>query len=65
MDQTTKYLNTRMAAQYVGLSMATLEQKRFKGHGPSYVKLPGRQGRVLYRPEDLDQWMESLLVKTK
>lgn len=47
-------LSTPLAADYVGLSPATLETMRVRGGGPAFVKL-GR--RVVYRREDLDEWL--------
>ena len=48
-------LSTPIAAEYLGLSPATLETLRCRGGGPVFVKL-GR--RVVYRREDLEAWME-------
>ncbi|MDY7093778.1 MAG: helix-turn-helix domain-containing protein [Acidobacteriota bacterium] len=45
---------TPLAAEYLGLSPATLETMRSRGGGPVFVKL-GR--RVVYRREDLDEWL--------
>lgn len=47
------YIDTRQAAQHLGLSFRTLEKFRFTGQGPKFYKL-GR--RCLYRREDLDAW---------
>ena len=44
------------AARFVGLSESTLAKLRLNGNGPTYCKL-GR--RVVYRPADLQQWLES------
>ena len=56
-----RYLTTKQAAEYVGLSHRTLEAYRFAGAGPSYIKHGGpRSGLVLYLPEDLDAWLVSL-----
>jgi|KBSSwiStaDraftv2_1062776.scaffolds.fasta_scaffold795816_1 excisionase family DNA binding protein len=52
----SKVLSASEAAQYVGLSESTLAKLRLNGKGPLYCKL-GR--RVLYRPPDLDQWLQS------
>ncbi|BBY56168.1 helix-turn-helix domain-containing protein [Mycobacterium koreense] len=47
-------LRPRQAAQYVGLSEASLARKRFRGEGPAYVK----RGRLVYYPIScLDAWM--------
>ena len=48
-------LDTPMAAEYLGLSPATLETMRSRGGGPRFSKL-GR--RVVYRREELDRWLE-------
>lgn len=47
-------LSTPAAAEYLGLSPATLETMRSRGGGPPFVKL-GR--RVVYQREDLDAWL--------
>lgn len=54
-QQTPRTLRTDGAARYVGLSVSTLEKLRLTGDGPEYIKL-GRT--VLYKPEDLDAWID-------
>ncbi len=49
-----KVLNTRGAALYCGSSASTFEKLRLTGGGPVYSKI-GR--RVVYRVEDLDEWL--------
>lgn len=49
-------LTTRQAADYLGLKEATLEQWRWNGRGPRFVKL-GRACR--YRTADLDAYLDS------
>jgi predicted DNA-binding transcriptional regulator AlpA len=56
MADLPKVVTARVAARYVGLSESTLAKLRLNGNGPVYCKL-GR--RVVYRPADLDQWLES------
>jgi predicted DNA-binding transcriptional regulator AlpA len=56
MADMPKVVTARVAARYVGLSESTLAKLRLNGNGPVYCKL-GR--RVVYRPTDLDQWLES------
>ena len=46
-------LNTRKAAERLGLSPRTLARYRMSGTGPAFVRL-GRS--VRYRPADLDAW---------
>jgi predicted DNA-binding transcriptional regulator AlpA len=56
MADMPKVVTARVAARYVGLSESTLAKLRLNGNGPLYCKL-GR--RVVYRPTDLDQWLQS------
>jgi predicted DNA-binding transcriptional regulator AlpA len=51
-----KVVITGEAARLVGLSASTLAKLRLNGNGPAYCKL-GR--RVVYRPADLEQWLQS------
>ena len=51
-----RYLSTRQAADYYGLSGSWLEKLRVTGGGPSHLKV-GR--RVLYEAETFEQWLES------
>lgn len=58
----TKYLGTREAAEYIGVSpsyMAKLRMADSPERGPPYAKA---QRRVIYRREDLDRWVASLIV---
>jgi len=55
-----KVLPARDAARFVGLSESTLAKLRLNGNGPVYCKL-GR--RVVYRPADLEQWLQSRTVR--
>ncbi len=50
-----RFLNTREAADHVGLSAKTLGRWRVVGGGPRYIK---RSKRVMYEVVDLDAWME-------
>lgn len=45
------------AAEYLGLTRATLSQLRFQGVGPAYYKPTERI--VFYRKSDLDAWFEA------
>ena len=49
-------LDATGAAKVVGLSESTLAKLRLNGNGPAYCKL-GR--RVLYRPDELERWLQS------
>ena len=48
-------MDTKSAANYIGLSDKTLAMKRCNGTGPAFVK----RGRVFYYREDLDQWLKA------
>lgn len=48
--------DTPAAAEYLGISAATLELLRVRGGGPSYVKL---KRLVRYRRAALDEWLLS------
>jgi predicted DNA-binding transcriptional regulator AlpA len=56
MAELPKVVTAKVAAKFVGLSASTLAKLRLNGNGPIYCKL-GR--RVLYRPSDLEEWLES------
>ena len=49
-----RYLDTKQAAAYLGLSLKTLEKLRVTGRGPRFAKA-GR--RVIYDRRDLDKWV--------
>ena len=49
-----RYLGTKEAAAYLGLSHKTLEKLRVTGEGPPYSKA-GR--RVIYDRRDLERWV--------
>jgi predicted DNA-binding transcriptional regulator AlpA len=56
MTGVAKVVTTAEAARVLGLSESTLAKLRLNGNGPVYCKL-GR--RVVYRPTDLEQWLQS------
>jgi predicted DNA-binding transcriptional regulator AlpA len=56
MADLPKVLTAKLAAHFVGLSESTLAKLRLNGNGPVYCKL-GR--RVVYRPADLELWLQS------
>jgi predicted DNA-binding transcriptional regulator AlpA len=56
MSETSKVITATAAAKFVGLSESTLAKLRLNGNGPTYCKL-GR--RVVYRPADLETWLQS------
>jgi predicted DNA-binding transcriptional regulator AlpA len=57
MQSIKRVLRTPQAAEYVGLSASTLEKFRLTGNGPRYQKSGPKI--VVYRPEDLDAWLDA------
>ncbi len=51
-----RILRTPEAAEYVGLSISTLEKMRLAGNGPEFVRLGSRA--VGYDVNALDLWLE-------
>ena len=49
----TKYLNAHEAAEYLGLSVRTMNRYRVTGEGPPYYRFGGR---VRYLRVELDEW---------
>ena len=52
--------NEKQAAQRLGLSVATLRRRRLLRQPPAWVKLGAR---VLYRSNDLDDFVQANLVQ--
>ena len=50
-----RFLRTKEAAEFLGLSARTLEKHRTYGTGPAYRKLGGR---VVYAIDDLKAWAD-------
>lgn len=50
-------LTSAEAAEYLGLTRATLSQLRFQNAGPAYYKPTERI--VFYKKSDLDEWFEA------
>ncbi len=55
-------LDTSAAAKYLHVKPTTLEQMRWRGDGPPFVRLSRRA--VRYRPEDLDEYIRERLVRS-
>ena len=51
--QSTRYLGTREAAAFLGLSPRTLDRYRVTGEGPAFHKFGAR---ILYAQDDLEDW---------
>lgn len=52
-------LDTKTAAPRIGVAPGTLENWRVLGVGPRFIKTPGRRGKVLYDPADIEAWKEA------
>lgn len=59
MDESHELINEHEAARRLGLSVATLRRRRLLQQAPTFIKLGSR---VLYRVEDLDNFVESSAV---
>mgnify|MGYP001793361590 CR=1 FL=1 len=51
-------LKTVLAAKYCGVSPSYLAKLRLTGKGPKFIRI-GRKA-VIYDPNDLDEWLDSL-----
>ncbi len=60
MSFQSELLDEREAARRLGLSVATMRRRRLLRLRPVWVKLGGR---VLYRPQDLDAYIDSCVVR--
>jgi hypothetical protein len=56
-----RFLPTRDAARFLGISLRTLEKHRTYGTGPIYRKIGGR---IVYAIDDLQAWTEGGLRRS-
>ena len=56
-----RWVNTEVAASYLGLAVSTLEKARVYGNSPPFSKA-GRA--VRYRLSDLDSWMAARVINS-
>ena len=59
MNTIESLLDERQAAELLNLSVRFLQNRRYVGGGPPYVKISARA--VRYRPSDLERWVEEHL----
>lgn len=52
-----KLLCADEAARYLGISRRTLDHLRATGRGPKYIKLAPKNGKIYYKPADLDRFL--------
>lgn len=63
LEQSSERMDEKAAAQYLGLSVRTLQDWRSRAIGPAYLKLgTARKSRILYLRSDLDAYAESCRV---
>lgn len=55
----------KVAAQMLGVSPRTLANWRSEGKGPDYVRLGRRHSAVVYRVDDLKDWLAANVVDAK
>ena len=51
-------LTGAQVAEMLGLQEQTLRAWRVRGSGPAYVRYGSYKGRVRYRLEDIEAWLE-------
>ena len=56
-----KLISERGLSEWLGISCRSLERMRMDGTGPIFIRAtPGsKRGRVLYRANDVEQWLKS------
>jgi len=59
--QQRQLLTTEQAAEFLNRPVRTLEDWRYRGGGPPFVKM-GRA--VRYRPSDLEEWVDTRTVES-
>lgn len=56
----TPLLSEDDAAPLCGVEPKTLQNWRYQGLGPAFIKMPGRRGKVAYDPDDIAAWRDGL-----
>jgi predicted DNA-binding transcriptional regulator AlpA len=57
-----RLLSQRQAADYLGLTIPTLQRQRTDGTGPRFLKLGKR--KVAYRLSDIHEWIDGRVVRS-
>lgn len=60
LDLLRKGMREKEAADYLGLSVKTLQAWRFEGRGPAYCRL-GKA--IVYWPSELDEFREKRTIR--
>lgn len=58
-----KVMTTHQLAELIGVTDGSLRNMRNRGIGPDYIKLGNRRTPVLYRVEDVQEWLLDALHK--
>jgi hypothetical protein len=65
LDDGERYLIPVEAADFLRLSIRTLERYRVEGTGPKFIKVGrGKRARVLYRLTDLRAWLDGSVYQS-
>lgn len=65
-EQVERLLHSVEAARALGVSPAWLARERWKGTGPTFVKVGGPHGRaVRYRASDLADWIDRNAIRSQ
>lgn len=61
-----RYLTVKEASEYTGISIPKLARLRMAGRGCKYSRIGDSRTKAIirYKREDLDQWLNSNLIKT-
>jgi len=62
-DYWNALIDEYVAAQFMGLTVRTMQAYRYKGGGPCYVAI-GSRPTVRYRRADLREWAEARLRRS-
>ena len=63
MDQVKTMMNTKDAANYLGISAAFLERDRWSGPTIPFVRIGNGKGAIRYKVETLDGYIEAHTVQ--
>ena len=61
-DYWSRLIDERLAAEFAGLSVRTMQSLRQSGEGPKFIRLSPRC--VRYRRSDIGSWAEAKLVSS-
>jgi predicted DNA-binding transcriptional regulator AlpA len=57
------FLNPKQVQAEYGFSPQTLNNWRWMGIGPAYIKTPGKSGRIKYRRSAIEAWLDERTVQ--